>query len=87
MKKTTKTEMVKQHLLTKKTITSLEAINLYSATRLAAIIFILREQGWVISSKDVPFVDRYKNKSRYAKYEYIGHELPNKKDNQLNINF
>lgn len=59
-----KTELVKQHLTKKKTITSWDAINLYRATRLAAIIFNLRDIGWDI--KTMPMTDSDGNK--YAKY-------------------
>lgn len=40
----TKTAKVLNHLETKGTITSLEAIELYKATRLSAIIFTLRKR-------------------------------------------
>lgn len=39
-----KTQKVLNHLQTKGTITSLQAINLYNATRLSAIIFTLRKK-------------------------------------------
>ena len=67
-KKTSKTEKVLNHLEKYKTITSLEAIELYSATRLSAIIFNLRKRGYNIITEDLPFVDRFGTKSHYGKY-------------------
>lgn len=67
-KKTNKTEKVLNHLKTHGSITSLEAIELYGATRLSAIIFTLRKQGYNIDTIDMPFVDRFGSKSVYGKY-------------------
>jgi len=67
MKKKKKTELVKQHLLKKKSITSWDAITLYQETRLAAKIFNLRKSGWDIVTKDM--VDKEGN--RFAKYILI----------------
>lgn len=46
----TKTEKVKNHLLNNKKITSWEAIQLYRATRLSAIIYNLRDRGMNIQT-------------------------------------
>ena len=70
-KKTSKTEKVLNHLEEYKTITSLEAIELYGATRLSAIIFNLRKRGYNIITEDLPFVDRFGTKSHYGKYILI----------------
>ena len=51
--KLSKLEKVKRHLLKHKSITSWEAIQNYSATRLAAIIFTLRKNGWKIESRPI----------------------------------
>lgn len=67
-KKTNKTEKVLNHLKEHGTITSLEAIELYGATRLAAIIFTLRKRGLEIETMDIPFTDRFGVKSHYGKY-------------------
>ena len=48
MAKITKEQQVKKHLIQKRSITSWEAINLYRATRLSAIIFKLKEKGMPI---------------------------------------
>ena len=67
-KKTNKTEKVLEHLHTYGCITSLEAIELYGATRLSAIIFNLRKRGYNIITEDLPFIDRFGTKSHYGKY-------------------
>ena len=70
-KKTNKTEKVLEHLQEHGCITSLEAIELYGATRLSDIIFRLRNRGLKIETRDIPFVDRYGTKSAYGKYILI----------------
>ena len=67
-KKTNKTEKVLEHLKKNGCITSLEAIELYGATRVADIIYRLRKQGMKIDTIDIPFTDRYGTKSVYGKY-------------------
>ena len=67
-KKMSKTEKVLEHLQKYGSITSLEAIELYGATRLAAIIFELRKNNFEIDTIDMPFVDRFGTKSHYGKY-------------------
>lgn len=67
-KKTSKTEKVLEHLQKNGCITSLEAIELYGATRLSAIIFNLRKRGFNIETVDLPFTDRFGTKSHYGKY-------------------
>jgi hypothetical protein len=62
----TKIDKVAHHLVTKKKITSWEAIMLYRATRLADIIFNLRNEGWLINTKMVK-----NNDTRYAEYFLI----------------
>lgn len=67
-KKTNKTNKVLEHLEKNGCITSLEAIELYGATRLSDIIYRLRKRGMKISTIDIPFTDRYGTKSSYGKY-------------------
>lgn len=67
-KKITKTSMVLDHLKKHGTITSMEAIENYGATRLSAIIFSLRKKGYSIETIDVKGVDRYGNNMVYGKY-------------------
>jgi hypothetical protein len=71
-KKTTKHSKVKSHLINKGSITSLDAIELYGATRLSAIIFNLRNKDKMnIISEKKDFVDRYNNSASYSLYKYI----------------
>jgi hypothetical protein len=69
--KTTKHNQVKEHLKTKRTITSLEAIKLYSATRLSAIIFTLRKNEWDITTTPITIKDRNGETCTYGKYTLI----------------
>lgn len=66
-----KTKAIMLHLEEKGNITSWEAIQLYGATRLSAIIYNLRHRyGMEIESEEVAFTDRYGSKASYAKYIY-----------------
>jgi hypothetical protein len=67
--KISKTRLIQSHLLKKKSITSWEAIELYGATRLSAIIFGLRDKYDIIT-KMVDGKDRFGNQIRFAKYVY-----------------
>ena len=69
MERTNKTQQVLRHLQTKGTITSMEAFELYGATRLSAIIFNLRHK-YLIESVDMEITDRYGNTCHFAKYVY-----------------
>lgn len=75
----TKTEKVKIHLENVGHITSLEAIELYGATRLSAIIFNLRKRGMNIDSERIDFTDRFGNAAHCAKYIFKGEENGNNK--------
>ena len=65
-----KTQAVKQHLQSK-SITSIQAINLYGATRLADIIYRLKEQGLDIITTDKTVIDRYGTKTIIGVYNLI----------------
>lgn len=69
--KTNKTEKVLEHLKNKGSITSLQAIDLYGATRLSAIIFNLR-RNHKIDGENMICSDKYGNEARYVKYIYCG---------------
>ena len=71
----TKINQVKKHLLKKRSITSWDAITLYQATRLSAIIFNLRKSGWDIVTNNVTIKDKNGNACTYAKYVLISHSL------------
>lgn len=63
--------MVSNHLRSGRTITSLDAINLYSATRLSAIIFTLRQKGLIIATLPTTVIDMFGNSVTYAKYKLL----------------
>lgn len=67
MGRTNKTNEVLKHLKQNGSITSWEAIQLYGATRLSAIIFNLRKK-YNINTFMIDDIDRYGNESQYAKY-------------------
>lgn len=64
----TKTEAVLKHLAKHGSITSMEAIDAYGATRLGAIIFNLRKDGYDIETVTESGVDRYGHTMSYARY-------------------
>ena len=69
--KISKTQKVLNHLTSKKYITTWDAITLYRATRLAAIIFTLRKRGFEIVSNDLVKKDIDGSTIRYTKYVLI----------------
>ena len=80
----TKTNQVKEHLLERGSITSWEAIQLYRATRLSAIIFNLRKAGYIIESEWQEGIDSNGNQVRYVKYNLITEkEYIEKNDNHI----
>jgi hypothetical protein len=66
-----KTRKVLEHLQSNGSITSWEAIELYGATRLSAIIFNLRKH-YKIESIDKVKVNKHGDTTTYAKYVYCG---------------
>ena len=69
--KKSKASLVKSHLLKKKHITSWEAITLYKATRLSAIIFNLRSSGYNIATQPLKSKGNGGNTVTYAKYVLV----------------
>lgn len=65
-----KTTEVLRHLQEHGSITSMEAIQLFGATRLSAIIFNLRRRGHNIVTIEKQGVDRYGHQMKYANYVY-----------------
>ena len=63
-----KTKAIEEHLKSGKAITSMEAFEKYGATRLAAIVFNLRERGMDILSIPCEGYDRYGEAVRYVRY-------------------
>lgn len=71
MSKVTKHSQVKERLQRVGSITSMEAINLFGATRLSAIIYNLRHNSNMdIKTVDITSVDRNGNSCTFAKYTY-----------------
>ena len=68
----TQISRVLDHLKSGKTITSIEAIKLYGATRLSAIIWELRRDGYDIASNMIEVKNRYGEKTHVAEYRYVG---------------
>ena len=63
-----KTQAVLGHMKRNGSITSMEAIELFGATRLSAIIFNLRKRGHDIETVTKGMTDRYGHAANYAKY-------------------
>ena len=63
-----KTKAVLEWLQTHASISSMEAINNFGATRLSAIIFNLRKRGYNIETVMVDSRDRFGNKMQFARY-------------------
>ena len=64
----TKTQAVLEWLQTNASISSMEAIQNFGATRLSAIIFNLRKRGYNIETVMVDGRDRFGNQMRFARY-------------------
>lgn len=71
MQKTTKFKQIQTHLTKRKKITSWEAFDLYGVTRLSAVIFVLRDRGWVIDSTPKTKIDRNGNSCTYSLYTLV----------------
>ena len=62
-------EIILKHLQEYGSITSLVAIELYHCTRLSHYIYLLRKDGYVITSEDITFTHSITGrKGQYAKY-------------------
>lgn len=64
----TKTQAVLDWLKTHASISSMEAIQNFGATRLSAIIFKLRKRGYNIETVKCEGTDRFGNKVQFARY-------------------
>ena len=62
---------IKNHLTRRKSITSMQAIELYGCTRLSAKIYELKKQGWVIDSIPQIGETRYGDTCTYVKYRFV----------------
>lgn len=66
-----KTNAVLEWLQTHPSISSMEAIENFGATRLSAIIFNLKKKGYAIETVMCDGTDRYGNDTRFARYSLI----------------
>jgi hypothetical protein len=64
-------DAIKWHLKNYGHITSLEAIQEYGVTRLASIIWYLKEEGYTIHSEDLRKTTRFGRTTTIAKYLYF----------------
>lgn len=78
----TKTQAVLDWLKTHASISSMEAIQNFGATRLSAIIFNLRKRGYNIETVKCEGTDRFGNPMRFARY-YLRDPTPDSSDNLL----
>ena len=67
-KRLTQYDRVLMYLKEKGSITSLQAIRLFGATRLSAIIYNLRNDGYNITNETITKQNRYGDKVHFAKY-------------------
>lgn len=67
MKAPTQKQLVLDHLRNKGSISSMEAFELYDITRLAAVIFDLRADGYRITAED----ETSKRGKHYARYRLV----------------
>ena len=78
----TQRDAILWHLATYGSITSWEAIKEYGATRLSAIIFNLRNEGYQIDSRPMEVKTRFGRPTKIARYLYI---LPSPKYSQKEL--
>ena len=64
----TQTAEILKHLKEHGSITSYEAFTEYGATRLSAIIYVLKHRGWNIEARTKNVVNRYGRKVHFAEY-------------------
>lgn len=66
--KMTQRKAIEKHLNKYGNINIWEAIELYGATHLSGIIYVLRKDGWNISSEKVKIKNRYGNPTTIVIY-------------------
>lgn len=67
-RRTSQKNRVLQYLKAHGSITSMDAINCFGATRLSAVIFDLRRDGWNIETEFEEGRSRFGDKTRYGRY-------------------
>lgn len=76
MAKKTQKDAILEHLKRNGTITSLEAIDLYGATRLSGIIYILKhKEGYNIITEDKKVHTRWGRMTNVAEYRLLENEI------------
>ena len=71
MGKVSQKSKVLNHLQNHRCITSMEAFSKYGATRLSAIIFDLRDEGYLIKTNKVTKKNKDGNVCNYAEYSLM----------------
>lgn len=71
MERMTQRRAVLNYLMEHGTITSMEAFEKFGATRLSAIIFDLRRQGYGIFTNMVETTNRFGQTLKYARYRLV----------------
>lgn len=71
MKRVTQKDIVLKHLKDYGSISSWEGFTDYGITRLSAIIYNLRSEGFNVVSEIVHTKNRYGNPTRYSKYSLL----------------
>lgn len=66
------TDQVLAHLQNGRSISSIEAIELFGDTRLSATIYCLKKRGYEIECERVEFTNRNGIKSWYGRYHLVG---------------
>lgn len=72
MKKQSQTDRVFNYLVTYKSITQLEAYQMFGTFSLAKIISNLRKKGFKIETVKTTGLNRFGDKVRFGRYEYKG---------------
>lgn len=68
----TQKEAVLEYFKTNKTLTQLQAIDLFGATRLSDIVYKLKKDGYRITTGSRETINRYGRKVTYGVYTYKG---------------
>jgi hypothetical protein len=74
-------KMVKNYLESNNYLTSAQAFELFGITRLSAIIFRLRNKGYLITSTHRQSKNRYGNNCNYVEYRLIKEDFKNERYN------
>ena len=70
-KKMTQTQAILNYMQTHKGITSMQAFEKFGATRLSAIVFVLRKRGFNIITVEKTGTNRFGEPVRFAEYRLI----------------